>query len=313
LTASAPDEDEQTAQYAAIADALDGRPMIRLLDIGGDKPAPYLPIAPEENPALGLRGLRVGLARPDVLRTQVRAILRASVGRKIKIMAPMVARVDELRALQKVAAEEAANLGVALPDIGVMVETPAAAVMADALAAECAFLSIGTNDLTQYTLAMDRGNPAVAAGLDGLDPSVLRLIGQTCQGGARHGRWVGVCGGLASDPLAVPILIGLGVGELSAAPAMVAEIKALVRSLNIAECRQLAQRVLEVAGPAQVRAWRLNIGGLRCDGFIPRLCARVATFGPRPDVADCGVAGGGIVAAPWPARSVGPAFRQRGG
>lgn len=261
---SAPDEDEQTAQYAAIAAALEGRPLIiRLLDIGGDKPAPYLPIAPEENPAMGLRGLRVGLARPDVLATQLRAILRAAQGRRVKIMAPMVARVCELRELQGVAAAQAALLGVDLPEIGVMVETPAAAVMADALAAQCAFLSIGTNDLTQYALAMDRGNPAVAAGLDGLDPSVLRLIAQTCAGGARHGKWVGVCGGLASDPLAVPILIGLGVGELSAAPAMVAEIKALVRSVDVADCRSLAARVLEADGAAQVRALAAEfIGGL---------------------------------------------------
>ncbi|WDF74793.1 phosphoenolpyruvate--protein phosphotransferase [Novosphingobium sp. KACC 22771] len=261
---SAPDEDEQTAQYAAIADALEGRPLvIRLLDIGGDKPAPYLPIAAEENPAMGLRGLRVGLARPDVLVTQLRAILRAAVGRPVKIMAPMVARVAELRELQGVAAAQAALLGVDLPEIGVMVETPAAAVMADALAAECAFLSIGTNDLTQYALAMDRGNPAVAAGLDGLDPSVLRLIAQTCAGGARHGKWVGVCGGLASDPLAVPILIGLGVGELSVAPAMVSEIKALVRSVDVADCRSLAARVLEADGAPQVRALAAEfIGGL---------------------------------------------------
>lgn len=261
---NAPDEDEQTAQYSAIADALEGRPLIiRLLDIGGDKPAPYLPIAAEENPAMGLRGLRVGLARPDVLATQLRAILRAGAGRRVKIMAPMVARVCELRELQSVAAAQAAALGVDLPEIGVMVETPAAAVMADALAAQCAFLSIGTNDLTQYTLAMDRGNSAVAAGLDGLDPSVLRLIAQTCAGGARHGKWVGVCGGLASDPLAVPILIGLGVSELSAAPAMVAEIKALVRALDMDACRALAARVLEADGAAQVRALAAEfIGGL---------------------------------------------------
>jgi phosphocarrier protein FPr/phosphocarrier protein len=128
-----------------------------------------------------------------------------------------------------------------MPPLGVMVETPAAAVMADALAAQCDFLSIGTNDLTQYTLAMDRGNPAVAGGIDGLDPAVLRLIGQTCTGAARHGTWVGVCGGLASDPLAVPILIGLGVSELSAAPAMVPEIKALVRALTMEDCRRWRQ------------------------------------------------------------------------
>jgi phosphoenolpyruvate-protein phosphotransferase len=251
---NAPDEDEQFAQYRDIALGLGRRPLvIRLLDIGGDKPAPYLPIAAEENPAMGLRGLRVGLARPDVLRTQLRAILRAAVGHDIKIMAPMVARLAEWHALRSIAVQEAEALGVAVPEMGVMVETPAAAVMADALAAHCAFLSIGTNDLTQYALAMDRGNPAVAGGLDGMDPAVLRLVSQTCAGGARHGKWVGVCGGLASDPLAVPILLGLGVSELSAAPAVVAEIKALVRGLDLGECRALAQRALCAESAAQVR------------------------------------------------------------
>jgi len=252
----APGEDEQAAHYAAIADALEGTPLIvRLLDIGGDKPAPYLPIAAEENPAMGLRGLRVGLARRDVLVTQLRAILRAAQGRPVRIMAPMVARVVELEQLLAIAETEAAALGVALPEIGVMVETPAAAMMADALAARCAFLSIGTNDLTQYALAMDRGNPAVAAGLDGLDPAVLRLIAQTCRGAAQHDTWVGVCGSLASDPLAVPILIGLGVTELSAAPAMVPEIKALVRSVTLADCRALADAVTTTAATAaDVRA-----------------------------------------------------------
>lgn len=253
--ATAPSEREQAADYAAIASALGGRPLImRLLDIGGDKPAPYLPIAPEENPALGLRGIRVALARRDILSAQLRAILQAAPLGDLRIMAPMIARVEELQAVRAALQAEAEAMGTAMPSLGVMVETPAAAVMADALAAQCDFLSIGTNDLTQYTLAMDRGNPAVAGGVDGLDPAVLRLIGQTCAGAARHGKWVGVCGGLASDPLAVPILIGLGVSELSAAPAMVPDIKALVRTLTLEDCQTLAEEVCASASAKQVRA-----------------------------------------------------------
>ncbi|PNU06645.1 phosphoenolpyruvate--protein phosphotransferase [Novosphingobium guangzhouense] len=258
--ADAPDEDEQAACYGAIAKALEGRPLIvRLLDIGGDKPAPYLPIAVEENPALGLRGIRVGLARPEVLSTQIRAILRATSSGDIRIMAPMIARVEELRDVREVLLAEAAALGVAAPELGVMVETPAAAVMADRLAAECDFLSIGTNDLTQYTLAMDRGNAAVAGGIDGLDPAVLRLIAQTCAGADRFGKWVGVCGGLASDPLAVGLLVGLGVAELSAAPGQVAEVKATLAALTREHCEIVASEALEASSAAQVRALAANL------------------------------------------------------
>jgi phosphocarrier protein FPr/phosphocarrier protein len=252
--AAAPDEDEQAGEYARIAQDLGGRPLIvRLLDIGGDKPAPYLPIGPEENPALGLRGIRVGLARHDILLPQVRAILRAAQGAPVSIMVPMIARLDELAAVKAIVAQQAAELGLALPPLGVMVETPAAAVMADALAHACDFLSIGTNDLTQYTLAMDRGNPAVAGSIDGLDPAVLRLIAQTCSGGRAHGKWVGVCGSLASEPLAVPLLVGLGVTELSVAPAMIAETKAVVRVLDTDQCAALAEAALGAASAAQVR------------------------------------------------------------
>lgn len=253
--ASAPDEMEQADTYAAVADGLGGRPLIvRLLDIGGDKPAPYLPIGPEENPALGLRGIRVALANPAILDTQLRAIIRAGVGRDLRVMAPMIARVEELRAVREVLNGHSAAFGLDAPSLGVMVETPAAAIMADRLAAECDFLSIGTNDLSQYVLAMDRGNPMVAARLDGLDPAVLRMIDLCCRGAERHGKWVGVCGGLASDPLAVPILIGLGVTELSAAPAMLAEIKATVRAFTLARCRELAAAVLAVPTAQDVRA-----------------------------------------------------------
>lgn len=246
---------EQTAEYQAIAEALQGRPLIiRLLDIGGDKPAPYLPIAAEENPALGLRGIRVGLAHPQVLEDQLRAILGVRPIGVAKIMLPMIASVGELRAVRAVLDRLRGELGIGEKvELGIMVETPAAAVTADLLAAEADFLSIGTNDLTQYTLAMDRGNPAVASGIDGLHPAVLRLIADTCRGAASKDRWVGVCGGLASDPLAVPILVGLGVTELSATVSMVPEVKALLATLTLERARAHAAAALTCATAADVR------------------------------------------------------------
>ena len=259
--AGAPDETEQAARYQAIATALGGRPLfVRTLDIGGDKPVDYLPIPSEENPALGLRGVRVGLWKPDLLRTQLRAILRVEPRGQCRIMAPMIASLAELRAVRAILDEERAALGYAEPvELGVMVETPAAAVTADLLAAEADFLSIGTNDLSQYALAMDRGNPLLAAQVDGLHPAVLRLIEHTVAGGRTQGRMVGVCGGLASDLAAVPILIGLGVTELSATPTIVAEVKAMVRTLTIAACRDLARRALDQTSAADVRALTLGI------------------------------------------------------
>jgi phosphoenolpyruvate-protein phosphotransferase len=253
---TAPSVAEQAEDYQAIADALDGRSLIvRLLDIGGDKPAPYLPIPAEENPALGLRGIRVGLAHPAILEDQLRAILSVRPAGQCRIMLPMIASVAELRAVRAVLDRLRAEIGITDPiELGVMVETPAAAITADLLAREADFLSIGTNDLTQYALAMDRGNASVASALDGLHPAVLRLIGETCRGATAGGRWAGVCGGLASDPLAVPILIGLGVTELSATPAMVPEIKAAVAALSLAEARAHAATALGCTSAAEVRA-----------------------------------------------------------
>jgi phosphocarrier protein FPr/phosphocarrier protein len=250
-----PDEDEQARQYQAIASALDGKPLIiRTLDVGGDKAAPYLPIPAEENPALGLRGVRVSLWRPHLLKTQIRAILRVRPLGQCKIMVPMIASLDELRAVRAVLDEAKREMGIAeRVELGVMIETPAAAVTADLIAAEADFLSIGTNDLTQYVLAMDRGNPELAARIDALHPAVLRMIAQTCQGAAKHHRWVGVCGGAASDLLAVPILLGLGVTELSATAAVVPEVKALVRGLNVESCQALALQALEQTSPEAVR------------------------------------------------------------
>ncbi len=253
--ATAPSEDEQLQAYQAIADALDGRPMvIRTLDVGGDKPVSYLPIAPEENPALGLRGVRVSLARPDLLRTQLRAILRVASKTTRKIMAPMVASLSEFAAFKAAVLSACEELDVSPPPVGIMVETPAAAITADLLCAEADFISIGTNDLAQYVLAMDRGNALLAAEVDGLHPAVLRMIAEAVKGARAHGRSVSVCGGLASDLTAAPILLGLGVMELSASAAIVPELKALIRTLSAADCASLAEQALTQPSAAAVRA-----------------------------------------------------------
>ncbi|MDB5475642.1 MAG: phosphoenolpyruvate-protein phosphotransferase [Phenylobacterium sp.] len=253
-----PSETEQAARYREIAGALAGPIVIRTLDIGGDKPAPYLALPAEENPALGLRGVRVSLRRPDLLATQLRAILQAAPAGRCRIMVPMVASLSELQAVRRSLAGEAAALGCEVPPLGVMIETPAAAATADLIAAAADFLSIGTNDLAQYTLAMDRGHPALAAEVDALHPAVLRLIRMTVAGAAAHGRPVSVCGGLASDAIAAPILIGLGVTTLSVAPARIPAIKALIRGLDASACRELAARACDVASAAEVRALALQ-------------------------------------------------------
>lgn len=253
--AAAPDEEEQRAAYQAVADALGPRPLIvRTLDIGADKPAPYLPMAAEENPALGLRGVRLQLATPGLLDTQLRALLGVRAQAPLRIMVPMVADRSELLAVRAALDRLAAAMGIAAPELGIMIETPAAALSARRLAEDAAFFSIGSNDLAQYTLARDRTNTAVAAGLDGLHPAILRLIAETVRGGAAHGRWTGVCGGLAAEPAAIPILIGLGITELSVPAAAIAETKALVRTLSLAACRSLAAEALEAPDAAAVRA-----------------------------------------------------------
>ena len=252
----APDEDEQARQYQAIADALDARPLtVRLLDVGGDKTAAYLPIAAEENPALGVRGVRVALRRPQLLKTQLRAILRVQPPGQCRIMAPMISRLSELRAVRAALDEARRELGVGgRLDLGVMIETPAAAMIADQLAAECDFLSIGTNDLTQYALAMDRGNPELAAELDALDPAVLRLVRKTVEGGRAHALSTGVCGGAAGDLAAIPILIGLGVDKLSMTASAIPEAKALIRTLSGEACRKLAAQALAAPSAEAARA-----------------------------------------------------------
>jgi phosphocarrier protein FPr len=254
--AAAPTEDEQTQMYSDIARALGPeRPLvIRTLDVGGDKPLPYLPLVKEENPFLGERGVRVGLNHPDMLRTQLRAVLRAASAGKVLVMFPMVATLTEWRAAKAMLEQERASLGAAQIPVGIMVEIPAAALMAAQFAREADFFSVGTNDLTQYTLAMDRGHPKLAPQVDALNPSVLQLIALAVQGARAHGRWVGVCGGMASDPQAVPILIGLGVSELSVSVPAIPAIKAQIRKLDLAGCQKLAQAALSLDTAAEVRA-----------------------------------------------------------
>ena len=254
--AVAPTEDEQTDAYRAIAVALGPeRPLvIRTLDVGGDKPLPYLPIPREDNPFLGERGIRVGLDRPEILRTQIRAILRASQSGKILVMFPMIATLPEWRAARAILEEEREKLRVPPIPVGIMVEVPAAAIMAEQFAREADFFSIGTNDLTQYVLAMDRGHPKLAPQVDGLNPAVLRLIARVVEAAHREKKWVGLCGGIAGDLQAIPLLIGLGVDELSVSVPTIPGIKAEVRALRLADCRQLAQDALQQDTAAAVRA-----------------------------------------------------------
>jgi phosphoenolpyruvate-protein phosphotransferase/dihydroxyacetone kinase phosphotransfer subunit len=255
-----PTEDEQEAAYRAAAEALDGRPMIvRTLDAGADKPIPYLAQPAEANPFLGVRGLRLGLERPELLDAQLRAILRVAADRPVRIMFPMVATLEEFRA-GRAAVERArsalVHAGRRVPDridVGVMIEVPSAALVADRLAEEADFFSVGTNDLAQYTLAAERGNERVAALADALQPAVLELIRLAATAAAARGRWTGVCGEIAGDPLATPLLIGLGVTELSMSAPAIPHVKQVVRRTDLASARALAERALATSSAAEVR------------------------------------------------------------
>jgi phosphocarrier protein FPr len=228
--------------------------VIRTLDVGGDKPLPYLSVATEANPFLGERGIRLMLNRPELFRAQVRAILRASKSGKVAMMFPMISTLAEWRAARDFVERERNALGIPPLPIGIMVETSSAALLADRFAKEADFFSIGTNDLTQYTLAMDRTNPRLAPQVDALHPAVLRLIERTVDGAHKHKRWVGVCGALAGDPAAVPVLIGLGVDELSVDVPIIPSVKARVRNLTLTDCQATAQKALDASDAGEVRA-----------------------------------------------------------
>lgn len=251
-----PGEDEQYAVYRAMIDALDGRPLIvRTLDIGGDKQVPHLHLPKEENPFLGVRGARLLLRRPDLLEPQLRALYRAAKeGGDLSIMFPMITSVAELLTLRERCEAVRVALDAPVVPVGIMIEVPAAAVQAHALAKHADFFSVGTNDLTQYALAIDRQNPELASEADSMHPAVLRLIAMTVEGARRHDRWVGVCGGLAGDPFGAALLTGLGVTELSMTPRDLPAVKARLRASDLPALRALAARALTVESAAEVRA-----------------------------------------------------------
>ena len=251
-----PDENEQLDIYLAMARALGGRPLIvRALDIGGDKQVAHLELPVEANPFLGVRGTRLLLRRPDLLLPQLRALYRAAAqGAALSIMFPMITTVNELRELRRLCEQLRSELQAPEVPLGIMIEVPAAAIQADALAAHADFFSIGTNDLTQYVLAMDRQNPELAAEADSLHPAVLRMIQATVQGARRHQRWVGVCGGLAGDPFGACLLSGLGVQELSMTPRDIPAVKARIRASRFSDLQALAERALACASADEVRA-----------------------------------------------------------
>ena len=251
---SPPTEEEQFAVYRDIAKTMQGLPIIvRTLDVGGDKPLPYIKMPEEANPFLGVRGIRLCMARPEILREQIRAVLRATKYGKLRIMFPMVSDLSEWHEARALVEEVRAELGTDPVEMGIMIEVPSAAVMADVFAEHVDFFSVGTNDLTQYTLAMDRMHPQLAGKSDGLHPAVLRLINTTVQAAHKAGKWVGVCGELGADPEAVPILVGLGVDELSVTVPAIPTVKAQVRVLKYEEAQILAKKALSCGTASEVR------------------------------------------------------------
>jgi phosphotransferase system enzyme I (PtsP) len=267
-----PSEDEQEQLYEGVAEAMAPRPVtIRTLDLGGDKVIPDLAVSQEQNPQLGWRSIRISLSDQESFRAQLRAILRASAQRNVRLLIPMISAVGELlevRALVEETKEELTRRGVCFdPDlpIGVMIEIPSAALISEPLARECDFFSIGTNDLTQYTLAVDRGNEKVAHLYSPFHPAVLTLIDRAVRGATRAGIPVSVCGEMANNPLAVPLLVGLGIGELSGVASAVPVVKEIVRSLEMGKVTDDARRALEAGSVAEVEAIaaeRLRSSGL---------------------------------------------------
>jgi phosphocarrier protein FPr len=258
--ATAPSEEEQAAALKQIAASLLGRVIIvRTLDVGGDKQIPYLSMPVEANPYLGVRAIRLSLQQPEIFISQVRAILRAGAGAELHILLPMLTLREELMQAHKLIntahqALQAEGLPHRWPvQVGIMVETPAAALMAHSLADQADFFSIGTNDLTQYTLAAERGNPQLVSFGDALHPAVLQLIQHVVIAAHEHGKWAGVCGEIAADPLAAPVLVGLDVDELSMNVAGIPQVKAVVRQLQMSAAHTLAQAALACATTLEVR------------------------------------------------------------
>jgi len=246
-----PTEEEQFVAYKKVLEKMGNRPVVvRTLDIGGDKKLPYLPIPEEMNPFLGYRAIRLCLDRTDIFRTQLRALLRASVFGKLCIMFPMIATLDEFRDAKAITMDEKANLkkeGVKVAadiQIGMMVEIPASAILADQFAKEADFFSIGTNDLIQYSMAADRMSEKVSYLYQPLNPSILRLIKLTIDGAHKEGKWCGMCGEMAGDELAAPLLLGLGLDEFSMSASSILQTRKMIRSLSYAEMKVMAAEAL---------------------------------------------------------------------
>ncbi|MCC7129491.1 MAG: phosphoenolpyruvate--protein phosphotransferase [Anaerolineae bacterium UTCFX2] len=259
---SMPDEEEQYQAYRKILEVFGSLPVIlRTLDIGGDKELPYLNVPREANPFLGLRAIRLCLAKPEIFKPQLKAALRAGAGHNLKLMFPMVATVEEVRAARETMEECKAELlakkqSIAEKlEVGIMVEIPAAAIIADKLAAEVDFFSIGTNDLSQYTMAADRTSGAVSKLADAFQPAVLRLVRDVVQAAHQNGKWVGMCGELAGEPLAIPLLLGLGLDELSMNASAIPLAKQILRASRLDKAKELAQTALELESSEAVKAF----------------------------------------------------------
>ncbi|MGY5343958.1 phosphoenolpyruvate--protein phosphotransferase [Paenibacillus glucanolyticus] len=255
-----PGEEEQFRAYQEAARIMEGRPVIiRTMDIGGDKELPYLQLPKEANPFLGYRAIRVGLVREDLLRTQLRAVLRASAFGKVKVMFPMISGLQEWRQARGILTEVQAELRqLSLPfdenmEVGIMVEIPSTAVLAGLFASEVDFFSIGTNDLVQYTVAADRMNEYVAHLYDYFHPAVLQLIRTVIEASHAADKWTGMCGSMAGDPLAAPLLLGLGLDEWSMEAGCLSRMKETLAALDRGECRELAKRILLLDTPQAVR------------------------------------------------------------
>ncbi|WP_142830022.1 phosphoenolpyruvate--protein phosphotransferase [Planococcus soli] len=254
-----PTEDEQVEAYASVLKGMQGKPtVVRTLDIGGDKELSYLDLPKELNPFLGLRAIRLCLEMPDMFRTQLRALLRASVHGNLKIMFPMIATLDEFREAKALLLEEKVKLqteGIEVSDsieVGIMVEIPSTAVMADTFAKEVDFFSIGTNDLIQYTMAADRMNESVSYLYQPFNPAILRLVKMVIDASHREGKWTGMCGEMAGDEIAIPILLGLGLDEFSMSASSILKARSQISKLSKAEMAQHTDRILALSNSQEV-------------------------------------------------------------
>ena len=253
-----PTEEDQFEAYKAVLEGMNGKPVVvRTMDIGGDKELPYLPLPHEMNPFLGYRAIRISLNEPEMFRTQLRALLRASVYGKLRIMFPMIATLNDFRGAKALLEEEKAKLiaeGVAVSDdiqVGIMIEIPAAAVLAHQFAKEVDFFSIGTNDLIQYTMAADRMNERVSYLYQPYNPSILTLIKHVIDSAHKEGKWAGMCGEMAGDQTAVPLLVGLGLDEFSMSASSVLKTRSLISKLTLSEMQALAAKAINECATVQ--------------------------------------------------------------